>query len=82
MMAADPSGQMRVGTFWVVSQIGVLPGTFLFVNAGPYLDRVASPRNLPSWKLIASFALLGLFPLLVRKTVQYRRARVPPATPS
>lgn len=66
---------IRTGTFWWVSQIGMLAGTFVFVYAGasvPDLNTLAadginavfSPRQMT--QIIAAFALLGLFPLAIR----------------
>lgn len=66
--------RMRAWTFWWVSQLGMLPGTFLFVNAGTALQEVQSPGDLVSPWLIGSFALLGCVPLLLRLVL--RRSRV------
>ncbi len=68
---------MRAGTFYLVSQVGMLAGTAVYVNAGTQLSRIDSLRGILSPGLLASFALLGLFPLAARKAVdaiQRRRA--------
>jgi pyruvate/2-oxoglutarate dehydrogenase complex dihydrolipoamide dehydrogenase (E3) component/uncharacterized membrane protein YdjX (TVP38/TMEM64 family) len=57
---------MRLPTFYLVSQIGMLPGTLVFVNAGTQLARIGSTRDILSPALIGSFVLLGLFPLLAK----------------
>jgi uncharacterized membrane protein YdjX (TVP38/TMEM64 family) len=57
---------MRVWTFAWVSLLGMLPGTFLYVNAGAELGRMASPRDALSPGLLASLAALGLVPLALR----------------
>ena len=62
--------RMRVGTFALVSWVGMLFGTFLYVNAGTALASIDSPGEILSLKVIASFALLGLAPLAVRKLVE------------
>jgi uncharacterized membrane protein YdjX (TVP38/TMEM64 family) len=67
---------MRLATFYWVSQVGMLPGTVVFVNAGRELGRVTSLSGILSPSLLASFALLGLFPLAARRIVGYLRARV------
>lgn len=72
VMALTP---LRVWTFWWVSQLGMLPGTFLYLNAGTELGRIRSPGDVLSPTLIASFALLGVVPLLVRKGVQWWKRR-------
>jgi uncharacterized membrane protein YdjX (TVP38/TMEM64 family)/Fe-S oxidoreductase len=65
---------MRLSTFFWVSQLGMLPGTALFINAGSHLGGIASLSGILSPGVLLSFALLGLFPLAARKGVQrYRR---------
>jgi uncharacterized membrane protein YdjX (TVP38/TMEM64 family) len=60
---------IRVRSFWWVSQLGMLPATFLYVNAGTELARLESWRGILSPSLIVSFVALGMFPLVVRKLV-------------
>jgi len=60
-MALTP---IRVVPFFVVSQIGMLPGTAVYVNAGTQLARIDSLGGILSPGVIGAFALLGLFPLL------------------
>lgn len=67
---------MRLTTFFWVSQLGMLPATIVFVNAGKELARVDSLASILSPSLLASFAVLGLFPLAVKKTMQYLRPRL------
>ncbi len=61
---------MRVGTFYWVSQLGMLAGTAVYVNAGTQLASIDSPAGILSPALIASFALLGVFPLIARRIVE------------
>jgi uncharacterized membrane protein YdjX (TVP38/TMEM64 family) len=63
--------RMRVGTYWWVSQVGMLPATVLYVNAGAELAAIESPRDILSPTLIVSLALLGLAPLALRQAVQW-----------
>ncbi len=59
--------------FWV-SQIGMLAGTFVYINAGKELSKIESIKDIVSPGLIISFALLGLFPITVKKVMElYRR---------
>jgi uncharacterized membrane protein YdjX (TVP38/TMEM64 family) len=71
---------IRTVTYWWVSQLGMLPGTAVYVYAGssvPSLQTLAddgvgavlSPEQLG--RLLVAFALLGLFPLVVRWTLRY-----------
>jgi pyruvate/2-oxoglutarate dehydrogenase complex dihydrolipoamide dehydrogenase (E3) component/uncharacterized membrane protein YdjX (TVP38/TMEM64 family) len=66
---------MRVWTFYWVSQIGMLAGTLVYVNAGTQLARLDSPRGILSWELLGAFLLLGIFPLIAKKLVDSLRAR-------
>jgi uncharacterized membrane protein YdjX (TVP38/TMEM64 family) len=58
---------MRLGTFYWVSQLGMLPGTIVYVNAGRELAKIHSLSGLFSPGLIISFAALGVFPLAAKK---------------
>lgn len=60
---------IRAWTFYWVSQIGMLAGTFVYVNAGTQLAGIDSLSGILSPALLGSFALLGIFPLLAKKIV-------------
>jgi dihydrolipoamide dehydrogenase len=62
-------------TFYWVSQVGMLPGTLVYVNAGTQLAKIESLSDILSPGLLLSFALLGLFPLLARRLVDAIKAR-------
>ena len=62
-------------TFFWVSQIGMLAGTIVYVNAGTQLANIESAAGILSPSVLASFVLLGLFPLLARKAIDFVRAR-------
>ena len=66
---------MRAATFYWVSQLGMLAGTLVYVNAGTQLAGISSLRGILSPGLIASFALLGIFPLIAKKIVDGIKAR-------
>lgn len=61
--------KLKTGVFYIVSQLGMLAGTAVFVNAGTQLAQIDSLAGILSPKLIASFALLGVFPLVAKKLV-------------
>jgi pyruvate/2-oxoglutarate dehydrogenase complex dihydrolipoamide dehydrogenase (E3) component/uncharacterized membrane protein YdjX (TVP38/TMEM64 family) len=65
---------IRTRTFYWVSQLGMLGGTMVYVNAGTQLASIDSLAGIFSPGLLASFALLGVFPLLARKVVAMVRA--------
>ncbi len=66
---------MKTRTFYWVSQVGMLAGTLVYVNAGTQLARLESVKGILSPGLLASFAALGLFPLVAKKIVDTVRAR-------
>ena len=67
---------IRAWTFYWVSQLGMIPGTFVYVFAGTQLARVEGLGDVLSPGMIVALSLLGLFPLLARKGLGWiRRAR-------
>ena len=67
--------RIRVFTYWWVSQIGMLPGTCVYVYAGstvPDLETLAArgAGEILSTQLIVAFVLLGVFPLVAKRLVQ------------
>jgi pyruvate/2-oxoglutarate dehydrogenase complex dihydrolipoamide dehydrogenase (E3) component/uncharacterized membrane protein YdjX (TVP38/TMEM64 family) len=67
--------KLKIGIFYIVSQIGMLAGTVVFVNAGTQLAKIDSLSGILSPKLLFSFVLLGIFPLIARKLVEFVKAR-------
>jgi uncharacterized membrane protein YdjX (TVP38/TMEM64 family) len=66
---------IRTRTFYWVSQLGMLLGTIVYVNAGAQLAQIDSVRGILSPALLISFALLGVFPLLAKKLLELVRVR-------
>ena len=62
-------------TFYWVSQVGMLLGTIVYVNAGTQIGQIESLRGILSPTLLISFALLGVFPLIAKKIVDAIKAR-------
>ncbi|MFQ1893288.1 FAD-dependent oxidoreductase [Aeromonas veronii] len=58
---------IRVSTYYWVSQLGMLPGTFVYVLAGSELGQLTSTGNILSPGLMVALTLLGLMPWLVKK---------------
>lgn len=56
--------------YWV-SQIGMLAGTVVYVNAGTQLVKITGLADIASPGLLFSFALLGIFPLLVKRFTHF-----------
>ena len=61
--------------FYWVSQLGMFAGTIVFVFAGTQLAGISSLGDVLSPGLIAALSLLGLFPLLARKSIGWLRSR-------
>jgi len=66
---------MKTRTFYWVSQLGMLLGTIVYVNAGTQLAKIDSLKGILSPGLIGSFVLLGVFPLIAKKILDAIRAR-------
>lgn len=62
-------------TFAVVSQAGMLVPTLVFVNAGTQLAKINEVGDILSPQLLGSFVLLGIFPLLAKKTIDFIKIR-------
>lgn len=62
--------QIPTRTFYWVSQLGMLAGTMVYVNAGTQLAHIDSLSGILSPRVLLSFALLGVFPLIAKRIVQ------------
>lgn len=60
---------IKLPTYFVVSQIGMLAGTIVFVNAGTQLAELDSLAGILSPAILGSFVLLGMFPLIAKKLI-------------
>ena len=67
--------RMRTWRFYWVSQLGMLPGTLVYVNAGTQLGQLESAAGILSPGLIGAFVLLGIFPFIARAIVNAVKAR-------
>lgn len=73
--------RMPLGKFYFVSQLGMLPGTIVFVNAGTELGRIDRVGDILSPGVLGSLALLALFPVAAKWALRrFRRVKdAPPA---
>lgn len=71
------TGVMPIKTrhFYGASQLGMLPGTAVYVYAGTELGKIQSLSDIASPSLLAAFVILGLFPLIAKKIVAALRSR-------
>ena len=65
---------MKTLKFFFVSQLGMLAGTAVYINAGLQLSKLDSLAGILSFKLLISFALLGIFPLIAKFIVDSIRS--------
>ena len=72
VMALTP---MKVVTFYWVSQVGMLAGTAAYVNAGTQLSQLHSIKGILSAKLLISFAIIGVLPLISQSLIKLSRSR-------
>ena len=72
LMGVLPIGAWRY--YWV-SQLGMLPGTAAYVNAGTQLGQLQSTAGIISPGLLLSFVLLAVFPFLARRLLVVLQAR-------
>ena len=64
---------IKTWTFYWVSQLGMLPGTIVYVYAGTQLTQIETFSDITSPSMLIVFALLGLFPLIAKNLVQLLR---------
>lgn len=67
--------KMPVAKYYFISQIGMLPATLVYVNAGSEISKIDSLSGILSPALIFSFVLLGLFPIITKKILAGIKAR-------
>lgn len=67
--------KIKTLTFYWVSQLGMLAGTVVYVNAGTQLAQIDSLKGILSFNLLISFVLLGVFPLVAKNILNKIKAR-------
>lgn len=67
--------KLKTWTFYWASQIGMLAGTAVYVNAGTQIAQIDSLAGIANPKLIGSFVLLGVFPIIAKKTLNFIKSR-------
>ena len=67
--------KIKTWTYFWVSQLGMLAATLVYVNAGTEIAKIDSLKSIVSPGLLGSFVLLGIFPLLVKKMLNFFKKR-------
>ena len=57
--------------FYYISQLGMLPATVIYVNAGSEISKVNSINDIMSFTLIVSFILVAILPILIKFLMNY-----------
>ena len=65
--------KLKTSVFALVSQLGMLPATVIYVNAGHQIAGIDSVKDIVSLPIIISLAVLGLFPLMAKKLIGFYR---------
>lgn len=60
---------LKTRTFYIVSQLGMLAGTIVYVNAGTQLASISSIKDILSFNIVLSFAIVGILPFLSKKII-------------
>jgi uncharacterized membrane protein YdjX (TVP38/TMEM64 family) len=71
---------LKVWTFFWVSLVGMLAGAAVYANAGTQLAKLDSLAGIASPAILISFVLLGVFPILAKKTIELVRKKMAPST--
>ncbi len=66
---------LKTSLYYIVSQVGMLAGTIVYVNAGTQLGQLEGAGGILSPGLLISFALLGIFPLIAKRILAVFKAR-------
>ncbi len=66
---------ISTGLFYLVSQIGMLPGTLVYINAGTQLAKIDTLGEILSPNILFAFVLLGTFPIIAKKIMGWVSAK-------
>lgn len=67
--------KISLSKFYFFSQLGMLPGTLVYVNAGKQLASLENLSQIMSYNILGSFILLGLFPFIIKKIMNIFKNR-------
>ena len=67
---------IKTWTFYWVSQLGMLPATALYVFAGTQLSEIKSLSDIMSPRIMLTFILIGLFPILIKKLIRLLKSKL------
>jgi uncharacterized membrane protein YdjX (TVP38/TMEM64 family) len=62
--------KIKISTFFLISQVSMLGGTAIYINAGVQLSELESVEGIMSLELVGSLLLLGIFPFIAKKIME------------
>lgn len=65
---------IRTSVYYITSQLGMLPGTILYVFVGTAIGSITEISDVMSWEIILAFSLLGIFPLIIKRIVNISKS--------
>ena len=66
---------ISTGLFYLVSQLGMLPGTLVYINAGTQLAKIDTLGGILSPNILFAFVLLGVFPIISKKMMGWVKTK-------
>jgi uncharacterized membrane protein YdjX (TVP38/TMEM64 family) len=57
--------------FYYISQLGMLPATIIYVNAGSEIAKINNINDVMSLSLLMSFILIAIFPFFIKWLINY-----------
>jgi uncharacterized membrane protein YdjX (TVP38/TMEM64 family) len=67
--------KIRPLSFYWVSQLGMLFGTALFINAGTQISNINSTQDIFNKYVIISLILIAIMPILIKKTINFIKGK-------
>ena len=67
---------IKIVHYYLVSQIGMLPATLLYVNAGHQISKINNYTDIIDLSIVLSFVLIGVFPFLIKNLYTFISNRI------
>ena len=68
--------KIKTFTFYIISQIGMLLGTALFINAGTQISKIKSLEDILGMYVILSLILIALLPIVIKKLLNFLKFKL------
>ena len=67
--------RISIWKYYAVSQVGMFPGTLVYVNAGTALASISAIKDILSFQIIFAFSMLGILPIVLNLILKYIRTK-------